>query len=174
MKRETHNGETNAGAMKPLHIVWSVPTVSAFRELFATTGWSLPDDDRMRAALDGSFAVACAYVDERLVGIVRAISDGAMYGWINDVIVRPEYRGRGIGAALMREVLGFLAVRGIPAVGLFCAQGQEGFYTRLGFSRRPETAPGMFLDLEGTPMADRGKHSRAAERAPSQRSQSGG
>ncbi len=154
MDRQHHDRETTT-AIEPLDIVWSTPTVQAFRDLFATTGWELPDEARMRAALAGSFAVACAYVGAQLVAIVRVISDGAMYAWINDVIVRPEYRRRGIGSALMQEVLRFLAMRGIGAVGLFCAQGQEGFYARLGFRPRPATAPGMFLGPDLSPVGTR-------------------
>ena len=55
-----------------------------------------------------------------------------------DVIVLPEYQGRGIGKELMKHVTEYidsLSRDGGVFVNLMSAQGREGFYERFGFER---------------------------------------
>ena len=48
--------------------------------------------------------MALAALDERkVVGFLRAITDGLFNGYISMVVVAPECRGRGIGTALVRH-----------------------------------------------------------------------
>ena len=42
-----------------------------------------------------------AYIDGQMVGYARIVTDGCTFAWLCDVIVDPEFRGRGIGTALM-------------------------------------------------------------------------
>jgi ribosomal protein S18 acetylase RimI-like enzyme len=80
-------------------------------------------------ARDGSGAV---------VASARAISDGARLGWVMDVVVRPELRGRGFGTALMRLLLDHPALRDLAVVGLRTRDAQR-LYESLGF-RAAESA----------------------------------
>jgi ribosomal protein S18 acetylase RimI-like enzyme len=45
------------------------------------------------------------YDDERQVGFARAFSDGVSLVYLADVYVLPEYRGRGLGVELVREMV---------------------------------------------------------------------
>lgn len=45
-----------------------------------------------------------AFIDGEMVGYARMVTDGATFGWLCDVIVAPEYRGKGIGTAMMDAV----------------------------------------------------------------------
>jgi GNAT superfamily N-acetyltransferase len=45
------------------------------------------------------------YHDGRLVGFARAFTDGATIAYLADVYVLPEHRGRGLGVALVRELV---------------------------------------------------------------------
>jgi len=69
---------------------------------------------------------------------------------VMDVIVLPEYQGRGIGKELMKRVMEYLdnlSRDGGIFVNLMSAQGREGFYEQFGFERRPndKRGPGMTL-----------------------------
>ena len=54
-----------------------------------------------------STRVIAAYDDDILIGFCRVISDGSNMAWLGDVFVYPEYRGRGVGVALVREAVEF-------------------------------------------------------------------
>jgi ribosomal protein S18 acetylase RimI-like enzyme len=45
------------------------------------------------------------YEGERQVGFARAFTDGTALAYLADVYVLPEYRGRGLGVELVREVV---------------------------------------------------------------------
>ena len=58
-------------------------------------------------------------------------------GWLKDVVVREDERGRGLGAALVRQGLAEFARRGVERVGLKVdpenPTGAVRLYERLGF-----------------------------------------
>ncbi|NSL86293.1 GNAT family N-acetyltransferase [Chitinophaga sp. Mgbs1] len=54
-------------------------------------------------SLSGSFCMG-AFIDDRQVGFGRLITDYHTFGWLADVFVLPEYRGKGIS----RQLLAFL------------------------------------------------------------------
>lgn len=89
------------------------------------------------AALARAHTGATAWVgahdqDGRLVATARAISDSGKFAYVGDVAVAPAWRGRGVGAAVVRLLLAHPQVRGARAVGLR-TRDMQGFYTRLGF-----------------------------------------
>lgn len=88
---------------------------------------------------DGAGAWIGARSDGRLVATASAMSDGRR-GWISDVIVDREWRGRGLGAAVMRALLDHPRLRACRAIGLRTRDGQP-FYRRLGFSTGPISRP---------------------------------
>jgi ribosomal protein S18 acetylase RimI-like enzyme len=45
------------------------------------------------------------YHNGRQIGFARAVSDGASVTYLADVYVLPEYRGRGLGEELVREMI---------------------------------------------------------------------
>src|SRR3954447_21835809 len=49
--------------------------------------------------------VVALYRDGRMLGFCRAVSDGVSFAYLADVYVHPEARGRGLGVALVREMV---------------------------------------------------------------------
>lgn len=66
----------------------------------------------------------------RLVATASAIGDGGR-GWLMDVVVQPDHRGRGLGHAICRLLLDHRLLRG-ARVGLRTRDAQD-VYARLGF-----------------------------------------
>jgi ribosomal protein S18 acetylase RimI-like enzyme len=93
-------------------------------------------------AIVGSTRVVGLYDGERQVGFARAVSDGAIHAYLADVYVLPEYRGRGLGLALVREMVEHGQLEGLRWM-LHTADAQ-GLYAKLGFSE----APGMYPVME--------------------------
>jgi ribosomal protein S18 acetylase RimI-like enzyme len=78
-----------------------------------------------------SYATVLAYEGERLVGAVRALSDGAREALIVGVAVLPEYQRRGIGTAMMRDLIERL--NGCAIVLTSSEDENTPFYRSLGF-----------------------------------------
>jgi ribosomal protein S18 acetylase RimI-like enzyme len=67
----------------------------------------------------------------RVCGYVTGLSDGVACGYVSALEVRPEYRNRGIGSALLSNMTERLDVFGVY---LSCAPSMEEFYKSRGFS----------------------------------------
>ena len=69
-----------------------------------------------------------AYDGERLVGFLRILTDGYFFRTITELLVLPEYQGRGIGSRLLK-----LASDSAPTILYFGSQpGVEEFYEKNG------------------------------------------
>ena len=72
----------------------------------------------------------------RTVGCARAVTDRLTFGWVCDVVVRPDHRGRGRGKFLVRAVLAHPDLDK-PGVRLTLnTRDAHGLYERFGFARR--------------------------------------
>ncbi len=89
----------------------------------------------------GSTAWVCARDEAgRLVASARAISDGAKYAWVYDVVVAEHLRGRGLGTALMELLLAQPSLQRVRFVWLATRDAQP-LYRKLGFIERSELPP---------------------------------
>jgi ribosomal protein S18 acetylase RimI-like enzyme len=71
------------------------------------------------------------YEGDRLVAVGRALADGRDCSYICDVAVHPEHQGRGLGKAVINELV--TRSRGHKKIILYANPGTEGFYAKLGF-----------------------------------------
>lgn len=94
------------------------------------------DPKKLELAFRNSLVRCFAYHDGRLIGAGRALSDGVWRASIYDVVVLPEYQGKGIGSQLMRRII---QETNVDVITLFAAPGKEAFYSKLGF-RKMKTA----------------------------------
>ena len=98
---------------------------------FASRVWPGDYDvEKTRAALTRTLNIT-ARDGERLAGCLRILTDGYFFGTITELLVLPEYQGRGVGSALLR-----LAKEHTPTLLYFGAQpGVESFYEKNGCKR---------------------------------------
>ena len=75
--------------------------------LYASVGWTnyCSHPEMLRKALANSLCILGAYEEDRLIGLIRAVGDGYSSVLIQDILVQPDYQRRGIGSALMTEML---------------------------------------------------------------------
>ena len=73
---------------------------------------------------------------ERQVAFARVITDRAVFGYLADVFVIPEYRGRGISKGLMAAILEHEDVRGLK-VFLLRTRDAHSLYAQFGFTPLP-------------------------------------
>lgn len=101
------------------------------------------------AALRASHFIVAAKDGTQTVGMTRLMSDGGYFAVVLDVIVLPEYQGRGIGRAMMAQAAAHLQDSLQPGeqsyVLLTSAPGKEGFYEKCGFHAVPNEGEGAGL-----------------------------
>jgi predicted N-acetyltransferase YhbS len=90
------------------------------------------EPEKLRRACENSFVVCFAYDRNTLIGVGRAISDGEYYAGLYDVVVLPEYQGKGVGKAIVGAIHGRLSVN---AIMLFSVPGKEPFYKKCGYHK---------------------------------------
>ena len=75
--------------------------------LYRAVGWSnyYQRPEMLEKAFEGSLCILGAWEDDRLAGLIRAVGDGYSILFIQDLLVHPDCQRRGIGSALMAEML---------------------------------------------------------------------
>lgn len=75
--------------------------------LYASLGWTNYTDkpEMLKNAYLNSLKIYGAYVDDKLVGIIRAVGDGFSVLFIQDLLVHPEFQRKGVGTLLLKKVL---------------------------------------------------------------------
>ena len=96
---------------------------------------------RERATVERSVAnslcVGLYAPDGAQAGFARAITDRAVHAHLADVFVRAEYRGRGLGQALVAALLNHPELRTVSSWTL-STRDAHGLYARFGFVEHPE------------------------------------
>lgn len=113
-------------------------TEKDLRRLFLSVGWeSGRYPKRLVTAMRNSTHVISAWDGDRLIGLVRALDDGATIAFLVD----PKYQGRYIGDELMKRIMknftDLLHVKVIPSDPRTIM-----FYERYGF-RQYDNCPAM-------------------------------
>jgi len=120
------------------------PSVNDFLQLRSKMAWGELDENLAQVSLYNSLFHVTIWLDDSLIGMGRVVGDDAMYFYIQDVIVDPDYQKSGIGTALMEKIEAYLfesAKKG-ATIGLLAAQGKESFYSHYGYTKRPNKGLG--------------------------------
>lgn len=116
-----------------------------FQHFRRFTDWGVPTRSSAALALRNSCLTLVARRDQSVVGITRMVGDGVLNAYVQDMIVDPAFRGRGVGRALIAYITHHFANRphtdGLH-IGLMSAHGMDGFYTACGFRARPNAGEG--------------------------------
>ncbi len=128
---------TGATAMEDVTVEFHTTRAIApaqLRALYDSVGWWRERlVEEFAPLLTGGPAVG-AWHDDHLVGFARAVSDGRFRAYVEDVVVRSEYRRSGIATRVLDLLLAEL--RAIDVVSLFCSDEHVPVYERSGFVRR--------------------------------------
>ena len=84
------------------------------------------------------------YVEGRQVAFARVVSDRAVFAYLMDVFVLPEFRGRGISKRLMRVILAHPELQNLR-VFLLATADAHGLYSQFGFE--PLTEPERWMAI---------------------------
>lgn len=124
---------------------------------FWAKGRSIHD---LSIALRYSSPIVAVWNGTQLIGHARAISDGIYRATLWDVVIHPDYQGRGLGRKLVQTVLAHPQLVKVERIYLTTTHQQE-FYQRIGFAvnssqtmvlvNRSTEAPSQMLVCEEIP-----------------------
>lgn len=129
----------------------NVLDVNTYLNLRKAVDWKPFTEEQAKKAIEGSILTVVAYDEERPVGMGRIVGDGAVICYIQDLIVIPEYQGKGVGQMIMESLIDYVEELRLPdtqiMLDLMCAVGRENFYKKYGFISRPteRLGPGMIM-----------------------------
>lgn len=75
--------------------------------LYESVGWTnyVNNPEMLKQGYEHSLKIYAAYMEDKLVGIIRVVGDGFSVVFIQDLLVYPEYQHNGIGSALLKMIL---------------------------------------------------------------------
>ena len=130
----------NAGLVFEAGVALSADEVNA---AYAWAEWPQRDAWRIAEASRRSRWFAARTAGGELVGVVRVLDDGGLYASVWDLLVHPDWRGKGIGTQLMKLALD--ACRDRRLVALVATPAGRGLYERLGFVTESHGHAAMYL-----------------------------
>ncbi len=114
-------------------------------ELYKVGGWWKESYDKsvIKFIIKDSFcfAVVVDKKTKKAVGMGRVLSDGISDGYIQDLVILPEYRKKGLGKKLTKILVDYCKSKGINWIALISEPNQEEFYKKIGFKEMKNYIP---------------------------------
>nr|ARX95788.1 GCN5-like N-acetyltransferase [Thorea hispida] len=112
-------------------------------------GWVRRPFRKVKIAIEYSFLTVSLFCiqknnQKQLIGFARATSDYAFNATIWDVVIHPEFQGKGLGKILMYKMIQYLRSADIITITLFSDPEVLSFYKSIGFLIDPDGVKGMF------------------------------
>ena len=125
----------------------NIPTLKEYKYLCESVGWTnYMNFDVADTSLRNSIHCITVKDNEQIVGMGRIVGDGAIYFYIQDIVVHPDYQKNGIGNEIMTILIEYLNKNAPDKafVGLFASEGKEPFYEKYNFKDFSPNMTGMF------------------------------
>ncbi len=134
-EQRTINMEKNI--CREIRLVDNILQAEDFIRLRIETGFAqIPVEHARKALQNGLINVSAVYHGE-LVGMGRLVGDGAMYWYLQEIIILPEFQRKGIGTMIVNHLLDYAKANSITGkfttIGGVSAKGKEPFYEKMGF-----------------------------------------
>ena len=86
-----------------MKILENIDNVKEFNELYDAVGWGSYEEEISKKALSNNIYSVSIYDNNNIIGYGRIIGDGIVFLYIHDIMVKPEYQGKGIGKTIMNK-----------------------------------------------------------------------
>lgn len=117
--------------------------------LYRQAGWwknSSDNPELVSRIIQGSHCFMVVTTQEDgIIGMGRAISDGASDAYIQDVMVDKSFQGRKIGSGIIQKLVEQLQTDGLKWIGLIAENNSQLFYENLGFTKMKNATPMLNL-----------------------------
>jgi len=101
-------------------------------DLREAVGWNRMESCYKNELITSYFHIS-VYDGDKLIGYIDTISNGVTDAYIQDLMVNPEYQGKGIGTELMNKTIAYLKANKIYMISVVNEEKLLPFYKRFGF-----------------------------------------
>lgn len=120
-----------------VQLVDNILQAEDFVRLRIEAGFAEVPVEHARKALQNGLLNVSAIYHGKLVGMGRLVGDGAMYWYLQEIVVLPEFQRKGIGTMIVNHLIDYAKANSITGkfttIGGVSAKGKEPFYKRMGF-----------------------------------------
>ena len=106
--------------------------VKDLTDLRESVGWNRMEHEYKNPLLTSYYHIA-VYEEELLIGYIDCVSNGVTDAYIQDLMVHPDYQGRGIGTNLMKKMIDYLKKKRIYMISVVFEEKLKTFYEKFGF-----------------------------------------
>lgn len=126
-------------------------TGEEYNHLRETVDWRPISLEQAKRGLQNTTFLVVVREEGKAIAMGRALFDYGYTAYIGDVIVKPEYQGKGIGKNIVEKLINYVmnaaeAEDRIMFI-LGAAKGKEGFYEKIGFEKRPNDFSGHGMTM---------------------------
>ncbi len=107
-------------------------SVKALADLREAVRWNRMEREYSNPLLISFYHIA-VYEADKLIGYIDCVSNGVTDAYIQDLMVHPDYQGKGIGTELMTQMVAYLKEKHIYMISVVYEESLKPFYERFGF-----------------------------------------
>jgi GNAT superfamily N-acetyltransferase/uncharacterized glyoxalase superfamily protein PhnB len=147
LNRAANSGREPASSVE---IVERLPNLDEYLALFQAVGWAnLTRPETAEQAIAGARFGVVAMDAGRVIGTGLILGDGVSFAYLKDIMVHPDWQGRGVGTRVVQTLLDHIRQtrQSRMLVTLFTGAGLASFYERFGFCGPDAGLYGMSLHL---------------------------
>ncbi len=127
-----------------------IPKISEYKSLCESVGWGqVMNFDAAITGLEHSTAGVIVFNEKsEAIGMGRIVGDGAIYFYIQDIVVAPGYQKKGIGTKILNTLIDYIKMEAPEKsfIGLFSVPEAIDFYRKFTLEQRDLT--GLFTVKE--------------------------
>lgn len=133
-------------------IEYNTLTKEEYIDIMSSVSWKIPSERLLEISLKNGINVKYV-LNNKTVGMASFVTNGGYAGLIMDVVVKPDFQGKGYGKALIKSLIKYIQsqMQGGEEmmIQLLSAPGKEKFYSNFGFKVKKEVAEeGMYMWLK--------------------------
>ena len=114
-----------------------------------SVGWNKIPDLLVQKAINNSMFNVSIFDNNKCIGVGRIVGDNALKGMLTDIMVLPEYQGKGIGKTIVTTLINQLnnMVEDGECFQLEASptSNNREFYIKCGMKYKPENQDGVYL-----------------------------
>lgn len=133
-------------------IEYNTLTKEEYIDIMSSVSWRIPSERLLEISLKNGINVKYV-LNNKTVGMASFVTNGGYAGLIMDVVVKPDFQGKGYGKALIKSLIKYIQSQMQDGeemmIQLLSAPGKEKFYSNFGFKVKKEVAEeGMYMWLK--------------------------